>query len=344
MVICRFIVLLICLSVSFTAQSREITDATGQSIEVPDHIERVIAAGPPAAIFLYSLAPDLMLGWPGRFNDKILDFLGEPAKSMPVIGSIGGKIGSESNVERLIMLKPDLIVDLGNSASTEISIAERVKNRTGIPFLLYDGRLTKLPHAYREVGELLGKKAEGDIRAEWIEKRLDKIKEVVDQVPYEKRPRIYYARGQSGLESGGRQSIHAETIEFSGARNVAGDAGGNLGILHLSMDEIMALDPDIIVASDPRFVETIRSDMNWQNLRAVKNGKIFVAPSLPFTAIDIPPSVNRVIGAVWLTNKLYPELYPTDIISQFEEFYFLFYHVKLDEKGVLKLLQLPENE
>lgn len=344
MVFWRFLIVLMCLSVAFPAQSREITDATGQSIEVPDHIERVIAAGPPAAIFLYSLAPDLMLGWPGHFNDKILDFLGEPAKSMPVIGSIGGKIGSESNVERLIMLKPDLIVDLGNSGKTNISIAERVKNRTGIPFLLYDGRLTELPHAYREVGALLGKKVEGDIRAEWIEKHLDKIKQLVEKVPYDKRPRIYYARGQSGLESGARQSIHAETIEISGGRNVTGEASGNQGILHLSMDEIMALDPDIIVASDPRFSATIKSDVNWQNLRAVKNGKVFIAPFLPFSAIDMPPSVNRVIGAVWLTNKLYPELYPVDIISEVEEFYLLFYHVKLDEKGVLKLFQSAENE
>lgn len=344
MVMWRFIVLLICLSVSFTAKSREIVDATGQSIDVPDHIERVIAAGPPAAIFLYSLAPDLMLGWPSRFNDKIIGFLGEPAKSMPVIGSISGKTGSESNIERLMMLKPDLIIDLGNSGSTNVSIAQRVKNRTKIPFLLYDGRLTALPHAYREVGALLGKKEEGEMRAEWIEKRLDKIKQVVEKVPYDKRPRIYYARGQSGLESGASQSIHAETIEFSGGRNVTGEAMGNQGILHLSMDEIMAFDPDMIVASDPRFIETIKSNANWQNLRAVKNGKVFVAPSLPFSTIDMPPSVNRVIGAVWLTNKLYPELYPVDMKSQIAEFYSLFYHVKLDEKGVLNLFQLPESK
>jgi iron complex transport system substrate-binding protein len=40
-----------------------LTDAAGRAIAVPDRVERVFAAGPPASILLYTVAPDLLLGW-----------------------------------------------------------------------------------------------------------------------------------------------------------------------------------------------------------------------------------------------------------------------------------------
>ena len=41
-----------------------VTDATGRALPVPEKVARVFPAGPPAAILLYTLAPELLLGWP----------------------------------------------------------------------------------------------------------------------------------------------------------------------------------------------------------------------------------------------------------------------------------------
>jgi iron complex transport system substrate-binding protein len=45
---------------------RSVGDATGRRIAVPDRITRVFPAGPPAAILLYTLAPETLAGWPAR--------------------------------------------------------------------------------------------------------------------------------------------------------------------------------------------------------------------------------------------------------------------------------------
>src|ERR1700728_2793598 len=45
------------------ARAATITDATGRSIAIPDKVEHIFAAGPPASILLYTFAPDLLLGW-----------------------------------------------------------------------------------------------------------------------------------------------------------------------------------------------------------------------------------------------------------------------------------------
>ncbi len=46
------------------AEARIVTDSAGRKVDVPDRIDKVFAAGPPASILLYMLAPEKMTGWP----------------------------------------------------------------------------------------------------------------------------------------------------------------------------------------------------------------------------------------------------------------------------------------
>ena len=59
----RLLLLLALCVAAHGAAARTIVDAVGRSVTVPDHIERVFAAGPPASATLYVVAPDRMLGW-----------------------------------------------------------------------------------------------------------------------------------------------------------------------------------------------------------------------------------------------------------------------------------------
>ena len=48
--------------------------------------------------------------------------------------------GNTANLESVIALKPDLILDVGSTSATFVSLAERVQQQTGIPYALLDGR------------------------------------------------------------------------------------------------------------------------------------------------------------------------------------------------------------
>jgi len=41
--------------------SRSVTDSAGRRVEIPARISRVLAAGPPASILLYTLATEKMI-------------------------------------------------------------------------------------------------------------------------------------------------------------------------------------------------------------------------------------------------------------------------------------------
>jgi iron complex transport system substrate-binding protein len=64
---------------------------------------------------------------------------------------------------------------------------------------------------------------------------------------------------------------------------------------------------------------------------------VHLSPSLPFGWVDLPPSVNRLIGLRWLGKVLYPSLFSEDISMLTREFYRDFYHVSVSETQLRRL-------
>ena len=329
----RVAALLLLLTTPGTA--RPFTDAAGRPVAVPEKIERVLAAGPPASVLLYSLAPDLMAGWVSAPHREALPYLTPRAATLPAYGRITGR-GGTANVEAVIAAKPDLIVDAGSLGATYASLADRVQGQTGIPYILLDGRFTAIPEGYRTLGLALGRPAEGEALAQAARDILDGVAAKVAAIPPEQRPRVYYARGPRGLETGFTGSINTEILEAAGARNAAEGGDGRLG--GVSPEQVLVWDPDAIVTLDPAFAASLRDDPLWRNLKAVKAGRIYVAPLEPFPWFDAPPGVNRLIGLRWLAGLLHPELFPEPMVPLVRDFYRRFYHVDLGEKEAAALL------
>jgi iron complex transport system substrate-binding protein len=57
---------------------------------VPDHIERVMAAGPSASVLLYMLAPEKMIGWNRKPAAAELPYLLPIVRDLPEIGRLTG--------------------------------------------------------------------------------------------------------------------------------------------------------------------------------------------------------------------------------------------------------------
>jgi iron complex transport system substrate-binding protein len=317
------------LAVPHSAHAATIRDGAGREIAIPAKVERVFPAGPPAAIQLYTLAPDLLLGWPRANGPEELPFLLPDIGNKPQIGRITGR-GNSANLEAVLTLKPDLIVDAGSTGSTYVELAERVQGQTSVPYALLDGRFEATPASYRILGQLTGRVERAETLARWCETAMTVIKGRIATLPAAQRPSVYYARGPRGLETGLGGSINVETLGFVGARNVAAEQPGN-GLAQVSLEQVMAWDPEVIVTIDLGFAESVRADLAWSSIRAVKAGRVHLSPKLPFGWVDFPPSVNRMVGLWWLAKLLYPAQFPEDIRAIAREFHTLFYQVTPNE-------------
>jgi iron complex transport system substrate-binding protein len=306
------------------ARAAAVTDAAGRTIAIPDKVERIFAAGPPASILLYTFAPDLLLGWTRSHDPAQCALLGAGACDKPEVGRLTGR-GNTTNFEVLLKLKPDLILDVGTVNDTYVSLANRVQEQTGIPYALLDGRFDAIVQGYRQLGELTHRQPQAEEFAHYASGAITTIKGRIDKIPEAQRPRVYYGRGPRGLETGLGGSINVETIEYLGAHNVAAERQG--GIAVVSVEQVLAWNPDAIITIEPNFAASVRTEPVWTPIRAVQTGRVYLAPSLPFGWVDFPPSVNRLIGLWWLAKALYPEQFSEDLRPITRDFYRRFYHV-----------------
>ena len=318
--------------------ARDFVDDAGRRVPLPDKVERVYAAGPPASVLVFALAPDKLLGWTRAFRPDEKAWVPSRYADLPELGRLTGR-GSTANVEVVLGAKPDLIVDIGSTAATFASLADRVQRQTGIPYILLDGRLETTPAQIGKLATALGAEARGRELAAYWKSRIDPLRERIAAIPADKRPSVYYARGPQGLVTGLGGSINVEMIEFLGARNVAGGERG--GLAQVGFEQVVLWDPPVIVTNDPNFMREAGRSPVWQGVTAVRRKRVFLSPHLPFGWFDYPPGPNRLIGLLWLAEILYPDHFRHDFPKEIAAFYRLFYHQEPTAAQLAALLAEP---
>lgn len=320
-------------------RAREAMDSADRKVQLPDSVSKIFAAGGPAAVVVYVLRPDAMMGWPRAMRAEEKPYVLPSVRDLPEVSQLTGRGGS-ANIELVLKTKPDLIVDFGSVRPTFASLADAVQERTGIPYVLIDGRFEATPAALRTLGAMVGAAERGETLARYTESLFSRVEQAIAAIPEVERPRVYLARGPDGLETGLRGSINTEIIERAGGRNVADGGGNRSGIVRVSPEQILVWNPDVIVTWDRRCHDLLRTgkDAVWQGVKAVREGRVHLAPTAPFGWIDRPPSVNRLIGLGWLAGIVLGDRFPFDIAVETQAFYKLFYGVDVAEPDLATLL------
>ena len=324
-----------------TGATPSVIAATFGRLPSPARVQRVFAAGPPAGVLVAALAPEKLLGWPFPLSPQARQLLGPVTAGLPHRGRLAGR-GSTVSVETLLQLQPDLILDAGTADATYVSGARRVSEQTGLPTVLVQGRLADHAAQLREVGNLLGVPERAALLAAHADATLALAAQVRADVPLAQRPRVYFGRSADGLETGLDGSINVEVLDFAAGRNVAAAAGKG-SLTRVSLEQILAWNPEVIVTQEPAFASRVRTDPLWRSLPAVQNGRVHCAPVLPFGWLDGPPGINRLIGVHWLLAHLHPthpavraqEALPLAV----QRFYRLFYGTELSLAAASRLME-----
>ncbi|MGC6407889.1 iron ABC transporter substrate-binding protein [Bisgaard Taxon 45] len=297
------------------------------------NVQKVLSAGKVADVLLIALVPEKLLGVSSELPKKGMPYFSEQVQKLAVTGRLAGR-GSTAPLEKLVALKPDIIVDVGSVSKSYLATAERVNQQTQLPFVLVDGKFSQTAQQIREVANLIGSKEKGEKLAGYAEKVL-KLSE--NSVRNEKQPMtVYFGRGADGLETGLAGSIHSEVLDWVGLKNVA-DVAGEKKIARVSMEQLLQWQPSIILTHDKNFYEVLKTSAVWQQLSAVKNNQFYLVPAEPFGWLDQPPSVNRLLGAVWLAHHFATEKVDAKQYAQLiNEYFALFYGHQLDQKAQAK--------
>ena len=167
-------------------------------------------------------------------------------------------------------------------------LARATQQRTGIPTILLDGALADIPHSIRILGGILHREGRAETLATFAE--------AVLALPRAQRhPRVVYARGADGLTVAGPGTDVTAVFTRLGWEVLAPDGNGTFR--PSSIAAIAALDPDVLIFSDPAMREAVVHGDAWRAVRAVREGHALVAPALPFGWVEGRPRSTACSGS-----------------------------------------------
>ena len=326
-----------------TAETREITDMAGRKVTVPtaENIESVFSAGPVAAIFLYMVVPDKLLGWNYELNDVEKSIILDKYQDLPNFG-----MGDAVNYEAVIAANPTIAINSGKINDAMVSDCDALSESLGIPVVAVDNELNNSAEAFRFMGELLCVEDHAEELAQYAEQVFTDIN-VLSDIPEEKKVSVYFGNGEDSLETAPRGSQHAQILDAINAVNVADLELGDGSRVQISAEQLLAWDPDVIVVNgEPKAdksgssaAEDILSNPDYASLKAVQDQKVYGTPNAPFSWVDRPAGPNRLIGMRWFSALIYPEYIKCDINEEIHKFFDLFYHVDLSDEQLENVLK-----
>ena len=64
---------------------------------------------------------------------------------------------------------------------------------------------------------------------------------------------------------------------------------------------------------------------------AIRSGRYYEVPAAPYNWMGFPPSVQRLLGMMWMETLLYPDAVDFDLKTEVQTYFDLFYHCQLTD-------------
>lgn len=250
-----------------------ITDITGHEVKVPEKIERVVVLSAGECEIVYALgAGNLVVG------------RGEYCNYPEAVADVEAvKSGSETNLEQIIGLSPDLVI-----MSYMDQTPEQVQALENAGIAVCQTKETDIEGVYKSIdilGKLLGKETEAD---KVIKEMQDSFAGLQDKVAKlhasEKGKSVYFEVSplQYGLWTAGADTYMNEIAEMLGLKNAFADISG---WAEVSEEQVVERNPDYIVTitmyfgDGPKPTEEILGRKGWNGMDAIKNKNVYNANS-----------------------------------------------------------------
>jgi iron complex transport system substrate-binding protein len=268
-------------------------DALNRPVALSAPPRRIVSLAPNITEILYYLGLGRRVAGVTRFS-----YYPPEARKKPKVGSY-----IRVNVERILELKPDLVLGTMDGNSSE---AVRLLESAGIPVYVVNPRTVRGTIAtIARIAQVAGIKARGDRLAGSLNRRLEKI---VGETAGLKRPKVFLQINIRPIMTVNRHTIHNDVIRLAGGVNPAADLSATYP--RINREEVLAWKPDIIIISSMerggRFERAREQWLKWPSIPAARDRKVYLVDS---DLID-RPSPRIISGLEIMTRLIHPEIEP----------------------------------
>ncbi|MDR5694484.1 MAG: cobalamin-binding protein [Armatimonadota bacterium] len=269
-------------------------DDLGRSVTLRQPPQRILSLAPSNTEILYALGLGDRIVGVDRFSDYPPEVREKP--------KVGGMI--DPDYERILSLRPDLVLVTGG---VQRAVVEKLES-LGIPvFALHPQTVEGVLDSILTVARL-----GGVIRKGWevvgaLRKRIRAITLKTGKIPLSQRPTVFWIVWPEPLMTAGPRTFIHSLVTMAGGRNIAGDLVGPREYPLYSMEDLIARDPEVIIATTDAHgaIGKLSEKPGWRRLRAVRSGRVyFVDPNLVHR-----PGPRLVDGLEVIARLLHPDLF-----------------------------------
>ena len=310
-------------------ETRVFTDSVGREVTVPAQIDKVALSGPMAQIVLFALCPDKLVGIANAWDESAAQYLDTEYYNLPLLGQLYGGKG-ELNLETLLESGAQVVIDVGEAKDGIAEDLDALQEQTTIPFVHISATLATMDETYTMLGDLLGMPDEAKTLADYCRGTYDRALTIADSV---EKANLLYITGDAGLNVIAQGAYHAEVIDLlSNNLAVVDDPSSKGAGNEVDMEQILNWNPDVILFAPDSIYDTVAEDAAWQGVTAIQNGAYYEVPMGPYNWMGFPPSVQRLLGMLWMAKVLYPEAADYDLYTEVANYFELFYHCELTQE------------
>lgn len=256
-----FVMLMLCGAA--LADGITVTDMHGREIALDQPATRIVALTPSDCEILCAIGCEDALVGRGKYCDYP-----ESISALPVVQS-----GAETNIEEILALDPQVVL-MSDMSQTEEQA--KLLEQNGVKVVISDANdIAGVYTAIRMIGALMAKDDAAEALIGDMQATFDEI-----AAKSEKSGKTIYFEVsplQWGLWTAGSGTFMDEIAQMLGLKNAFADVEG---WAEISEEQVIERNPDYIVTitmyygEGPTPVEEIESRAGWENVAAVKNGKI----------------------------------------------------------------------
>lgn len=317
-----------------SAAARELIDAVGRTVNLPDDVRRIacLTGGCYEKLFLLGAADRIVVRqrnfppWLAQTNPKARD-----------IATV-----TTANIEELLARGVQVAVDFNQPGElaklTDAGIAALVTTPPNRDDGDRDGFVQRVKDEVWLFASVLGPQAEAVAR-DWCayhDAMVARITALTDHIPPQRRPKVYYLRGPDAVTTHGRDS----NVQWYGEM-----AGGDLslaratlpGISGVNIEDIIGFNPDVIFVGRQYPLELVTRDPRWSDIAAVKSGRVIAVPDGVFFWDS---SSEGILLFAFMAKALHPALFADlDLTRELKAYYLKFYHYALSDAEAELVLQ-----
>jgi iron complex transport system substrate-binding protein len=291
-----------------------IQDALGRTVTLDKAPERIVLAGKAVimvtdAVYAFPGAGSKIVGI-SNTNQGRGDFISLLDPNYAAKVTLANDVGPE----QVAALQPDLVIMKSFLAESLGGPLETL----GIPVVYLN---LETPEQYRTDLTTLGQVFQNEARAQelidYYDETVTKVASATAGMDDAEKPRVlllYYSEkdGNVAFNVPPKGYIQTFLVETAGGIPVWLDIELGSGWTKVGLEQIAAWDPDqVYVVSYSKnaelVVDDLKSDPNWQGLKAVTGEQIFAFPA-DFYSWD-QPDVRWALGLQWLAAKVHPALW-----------------------------------